>query len=268
LLAIARGSYKSRIVTSFYTPDARLKSRLASGPAVGCHWLTLGAPVLAELAAEAGAETIVIDLQHGRWDREGLENALAAIAGRAPSLVRTADASDFAIGSSLDAGAHGVIVPMISSGEACASVVAAAHYPPHGRRSGGGARPGADFTAYQAAMRDHMLVAVMIETVAGLEAAEAIAATPGLDMVFVGPNDLSLAMGEPQGSPAFEAALKRILAAAKTAGVPVGVYTGSAEQAVQRGAEGFRLVVVANDAQLNRAAAKRIWDGFRAALAR
>lgn len=247
-----------------YLPDERLKSRMRSQQALGCHWLTLGAPVLAELAAEAGAECIVIDLQHGRWDREGLENAIAAIAGRAPTLVRTADASDFAIGSVLDAGAHGVIVPMISSAAACASVVDAAHYPPAGRRSGGGARPGADFAAYRTAMTDHMLVATMIETAAGVEACEAIAATPGLGMIFVGPNDLALSLGAGPGSPVFDAALSRILAAGKAGGVPVGIYTGGAAQAAAREAEGFRFVVVASDVQLNRGEAKSVWDRFKA----
>ncbi len=250
-------------MSSAYLPDDRLKSRLALAGAVGCHWLTLGAPVLAELASEAGAESLVIDMQHGRWDREGLENAIAAVGARAPVLVRTADASDFAIGSALDAGAHGVIVPMINGAAECASVVAAAHYPPHGRRSGGGARPGADFAAYRKAMADHMLVAVMIETVAGVEAAEAIAAVPRLGMIFIGPNDLSLALGEAQGSPAFEAALALVLAAGEAAGVPVGIYTGNAEQAASRAAEGYRFVVVASDVQLNRAAARSVWDGFR-----
>jgi 2-keto-3-deoxy-L-rhamnonate aldolase RhmA len=253
-------------MSAAYLPDDRLKSRLAAGDAVGCHWLTLGAAVLAELAAEAGAESIVIDMQHGRWDRAGLENAILGVGGRAPSLVRTADASDFAIGSALDAGAHGVIVPMINSAAECASVVAAAHYPPLGRRSGGGARPGADFVAYRAAMADHMLVAVMIETVAGLEAAEAIAAVPRLGMVFVGPNDLSLALGEAQGSPTFEAALARVLAAGHAAGTPVGIYTGNADQAAQRVAEGFQFVVVASDVQLNRASAKAVWEQFRTSI--
>jgi 2-keto-3-deoxy-L-rhamnonate aldolase RhmA len=246
-----------------YMPDDRLKTRLKTGRAVGCHWLNLGAPVLAELAAEAGAESIVIDLQHGRWSREGLENAIAAVAGRAPTLVRTADASDFAIGSVLDAGAHGIIVPMISSAADCADVVAAAHYPPAGRRSGGGARPGLDFLAYQKSMSDHLLVSTMIETAAGVEACEVIAATPGLGMVFVGPNDLSLSMGEAQGSPVFEAALKRVLAAGKAAGVPVGIYTGGVGQARSRAAEGFRFVVVASDVALNHAEPKAAWARFQ-----
>jgi 2-keto-3-deoxy-L-rhamnonate aldolase RhmA len=248
-------------MSTAYLPDARLRSRLAAGAVVGCHWLTLGAAVLAELAADAGAESIVVDMQHGRWSREDLENAILGIGGRAPSLVRTMDTSDVAIGSALDAGAHGVIVPMIGSAAECASVVAAAHYPPLGRRSSGGARPVADFAAYRAAMAEHMLVAVMIETVAGLEAVEAIAATPRLGMIFVGPHDLSLAMGEAQGAPAFEAALARVLSAGKTAGTPVGIYTAS-DQAANRAAQGFQFVVVASDLELNRAKASRAWERF------
>jgi 2-dehydro-3-deoxyglucarate aldolase/4-hydroxy-2-oxoheptanedioate aldolase len=153
---------------------------------------------------------------------------------------------------------------MISNAAECASAVAAAHYPPLGRRSGGGARPGADFAAYRTAMAEHMLVAVMIETAAGVEAAAAIAAVPRLGMIFVGPNDLSLALGEAQGSAAFEAALARVLAAGRAASVPVGIYTGNADQAAARAAQGYQFVVVASDVQLNRATAKGVWDRFRA----
>jgi 2-dehydro-3-deoxyglucarate aldolase/4-hydroxy-2-oxoheptanedioate aldolase len=253
-------------MSNAYLPDERLKSRLAGdGPAIGCHWLNLGAPVLAELAAEAGAESIVFDLQHGRWGREALENAIAAIAGRAPVLIRTADASDFAIGSSLDAGAHGLIVPMVNSAAECANVIAAAHYPPSGRRSGGGARPGLDFPAYRAAMGAHLLVSVMVETAQAIEDCEAIAATPGLGMVFIGPNDLALSLGAGPGSPVFDNALKRVLAAGRAAGVPVGVYTSGAEQAKARAAEGFRFVVVTSDTTLNRAEARAAWSRYRGA---
>jgi 2-dehydro-3-deoxyglucarate aldolase/4-hydroxy-2-oxoheptanedioate aldolase len=247
-----------------YLPDDRLKRRMQAGETVGCHWLMLGAPVLAELAADAGAQSIVFDLQHGGWDRSALMHAITAIGGRAPSLVRTADASDFAIGSALDAGAHGIIVPMISSAAECASVVAASHFPPAGRRSGGGPRPMADFGAYRTSMTDHMLVSVMIETAEGLADAAAIAATPGLDMIFVGPSDLSLAIGAGPGSPVFDDGLKRVLEAGHAAGVPVGIYTGNLEQAAQRSAEGFRFVVVASDVQLNRDTARGIWKRFGA----
>jgi len=256
-----QGLYIAAMAT-IYTPDDRLKRQFAEGKAVACHWLALGAPVLAELAADAGAQSVVFDLQHGRWSRDGLENALAAVAGRAPTLARTADASDFAIGSALDAGLQGVIAPMISSAAACAEVVAAARFPPHGRRSGGGARPMHNFAAYRQATAEHLVVGVMIETAEGVAAADVIAATPGLDLIFIGPSDLSLALGAAYGSAEFEAALATVLAAGKAAGVPVGVYTGSVAEAASRAAQGFQFLVAASDTQLNRAGAKTIWDGW------
>jgi 2-keto-3-deoxy-L-rhamnonate aldolase RhmA len=245
-----------------HIPDARLKTWLASGKAVGCHWLALGAPVLAELAADAGAQCIVFDAQHGRWGRDALENAIAAVAGRAPTLVRTADAGYFAVGSALDAGVQGIIAPMVSSAAACAEVVAAARFPPHGRRSGGGPRPMLDFGAYRKATAEELVVGIMIETREGVEAAEAIAATPGLDLIFIGPSDLMLAIGGGPGTAVFEDALKRVLAAGAKAGVPVGLYTPDAAQALQRGQEGFRFVVTTSDTSLNRGAAKAMWDAW------
>jgi 2-keto-3-deoxy-L-rhamnonate aldolase RhmA len=250
-------------MAAFQNPDERLKSWLHGSNAVGCHWFCLGSPALAEMAADAGAQSIVFDLQHGRWEREALENAVIAVGTRAPMLARTADASDFAIGSALDAGVHGVIVPMISSAEAAASVVAASRFPPHGRRSGGGARPMANFAAYRAATAQHLVAAVMIETAEGVETCEAIAATPGLDMIFIGPSDLSLALGAGPGSELFDGALKRILAAGQAAGVPVGIYTADARAAAARAAEGFRFVVAASDVQLNGSVAKSIWDAWK-----
>jgi 2-keto-3-deoxy-L-rhamnonate aldolase RhmA len=251
-------------MTPFSHPTARLKTRLKAGEALGCHWLGLGSPSLAELAAEEEPDAIVFDLQHGVWDRTTLDLAVGAIAGRAPVIARTQDQSLFAINSALDAGCHGVIVPLVDTAAECAAVVAAAHYPPKGRRSAGGARSTGSFAAYQAATAAHLLVAVMIETAAGVDASEAIAATAGLDMIFIGPTDLSLALGEVMGSPLFEAAVARILAAGKAAGVPVGIYTGSTQLALQRAAQGFQFMVVANDTHLAKVGAAAAWKTFRA----
>ncbi len=251
-------------MTPFSHPTPRLKARLKAGEAVGCHWLQLGSTTLAELAAEGEPDAIVLDMQHGVWDRTTLNNAVGAIAGRAPPIARVQDDSLWAINSALDAGCHGVIVPLIDSARQCADAVAAAHYPPVGRRSAGGPRANLDFAGYRADTAANLLVAVMIETALGVEAAEAIAATPGLDMIFIGPTDLSLALGEGLGTPGFEAAVSRILAACKAAGIAAGIYTGSLDQALARATQGFRFMVVANDIQLARAGAKGAWDAFRA----
>ncbi len=234
-------------------PTPTLKARLKSGPAIGCHWLSLGSPALAELAADASPDAIVIDTQHGLWDRSSLEAAIGAVAGRVPVLVRVADQSDYAIGSALDAGAYGVIAPMVNTAAECAKVVSATQYPPVGHRSGGGARTSADFAAYRAAAQ-HLVASVMIETAAAVEAAEAIAATPGLDMIFIGPGDLSLSLESSQGEARFEAAVARVMAAGRAAGVPVGIFTGNLDQALARAKEGHAFVVAAYDVVVNRAA--------------
>ena len=234
-------------------PTEALKTRLKSGPAVGCHWLSLGSPAVAELAADASPDVIVIDMQHGLWDRSSLESAIGAVAGRAPVLVRVADQSDYAIGSALDAGAHGVIAPMVNTAAECAKVVSATQYPPVGHRSGGGARTTADFAGYRAAT-GRLVASIMIETAAAVEAAEAIAATPGLDMIFIGPGDLSLSLESAQGTPKFEAAVAKVMAAGRAAGVPVGIFTVSLDQAIARAKEGHAFVVAAYDVAIARTA--------------
>ena len=233
------------------TPSGALKARLNAGEVVGCHWLSLGSPALAELAATAGADTLVIDMQHGLWDRVSLEAVIGTTNAAAALLVRTADQSAYAISSALDAGADGIIAPLVDSAAQCAAVVMAARFPPHGRRSAGGVRPLKDFGAYRAAVDQHLLVAVMIETAEAVDAAEDIAATPGLDMIFIGTGDLALSLGAGPGARTFEAALQRVLTAGRAAGVAVGAFTPDLDHALNRAAQGFQFVVFANDIDQN-----------------
>jgi len=228
---------------------AELRERLAEGAALGVIWLSLGAPALAELAAQAGADALVLDLQHGLWDRAGLEAAVGLAAPRCPVLVRVAENSARAIGEALDAGAEGVLVPLVETPEEAAAAVAAARYPPEGRRSGGGVRPlAAGFGPYVAHARARTLVGVMIETRAGVADAAGIAAVPGLDLVFLGTGDLMLSHAdEPDPAGATEAACARVLAACRAAGLPCGAFTPDAAAAVARRAEGHALTVVASD---------------------
>lgn len=229
-------------------------ARLRAGKAVRAIWLTLGSVPLAEIAAESAPDVIVLDGQHGSWDRATLAAAIAAAAPATP-LVRVAANLPYLIGDALDAGAMGVIVPLVESAEAAAAAVAAAHFPPRGTRSGGGHRPLRAFADYVAASATDTLVAVMIETRAGRDHAAAIAATAGVDLVFVGPGDLALSIGQD----ALEPAIVAIAAAAAAAGVPCGVFTSTAD-AARRIAEGFAFVIVADDINLAR-------KGFADALA-
>ena len=146
-----------------------LRARLARNLPIGAFWMTTGSTAVMEIAAGAAPDAIVIDAQHGLWDRQTLEHAVGLVSRRVPILVRTAENSAIAIGQALDAGAEGVIVPLIETDTEAAAAVSSARFPPHGARSGGGVRPLAhDFARYYAAANDRTVVGVMIETQRGV----------------------------------------------------------------------------------------------------
>lgn len=221
-------------------------ARLRHGEALASIWLSLGSCALAEIAAETAPDVIVFDAQHGLWDSTTLHSALDAVSKRSTPLVRVAANIPHLIGQALDSGAHGVIVPYIESAAQAAQAVAAARFPPHGHRSGGGVRPLADFPSYVDACSREVMVAVMIETCAGLANAQEIIATPGVDMIFIGPGDLMLSLGD-DGAQDIELHLHAILTASRAGRVPCGLFTPDARQARRRIAEGFRFVVAADD---------------------
>lgn len=223
-----------------------LKARLAHGPCLGVAWFALGSAALVELALRAGPDAIVIDLQHGLWERRELEAAIGIVPPGVSALVRVAENSPLAIGSALDAGAEGVIVPLVESAEAAASAVRSSRYPPRGVRSAGGVRPLHDFAGYVRAAESIVTIA-MIETRAGLAQAGAIAATEGIDMVFIGSGDLALSLGVAPAHAEHAAACAGIRDASASAGLPCGIFTAGAQEALARRAEGYRMVVVATD---------------------
>ena len=138
------------------TSDAHpgLKDVLRRPGGAGAFWFALGTPALVELALPAQPDLVVFDLQHGLWRPDTFEAALGVLPPQVPSLARLADASPAGIGQALDAGATGVLVPLVEDAATAAACVAAAHYPPAGTRSGGGVRPLArGFADYVAAAR-------------------------------------------------------------------------------------------------------------------
>jgi 2-keto-3-deoxy-L-rhamnonate aldolase RhmA len=226
---------------------ASLKRRIREGPGLGVFWLALGNVTLVETAVAAGAEAIVIDMQHGLFDRISLEAAIGSVPANVPCLVRTADDTPVSIGTALDAGAEGVIVPLIESGKQAAAVASAAHFPPKGIRSGGGIRPLRDFGAYLDAAPDAIAVGVMIETKKGLANAAAIASAKNVDFVFIGTGDLALSLGASPGSALHARACGAILKACKKARTPCGTFSFGGGSAAQKIAEGYAMAVVHND---------------------
>jgi 4-hydroxy-2-oxoheptanedioate aldolase len=180
--------------------------------------------------------------------------ALTAIdaAGRAVGMVRVGANDAATIGRALDAGAAGVIVPLINSADDAAAAVAASRYPPAGIRSYGPTRSMLRIGPAPVVANDTVVVFAMIETPDGLANVEAIAATPGIDGLYIGPSDLTIAIGgaapgDPSVSDAFEAALIRIRQACVDNGIAAGLHTRSGEEAAKRMSEGFTVLTVAGD---------------------
>jgi 2-keto-3-deoxy-L-rhamnonate aldolase RhmA len=237
-----------------------LRFKVESGAHVSVVWLAIGSPALAEIAARAQPDAIVLDAQHGLWDRAGVEYAVG-LAAPVPVLVRVAANDATAIGQALDAGAEGVIVPLIESGEEAERAVSFARFPPKGVRSGGALRPLANLPGYLANARRNTLVIAMIETAKGMRRARDIAEADGLDMVLIGTGDLAISLGTDfSGDPRHEQACQDIRAACAAAWMPCGIFTATPEEAAKRRAEGWRMTVAANDLGL-------LSGGFRAALA-
>ena len=229
-----------------------LKSRLAAGEALLGAWCAIPSALTTEALGRAGFDWVLIDMQHGCMDYEtALDMIRAADLGGATPIVRTPWNEPGIIGRVLDAGALGVLVPMIQTQADAKRAADACLYPPAGRRSFGPMRVGLrDGPGYAADANARVLVIPMIETAEALGEVDAIARTPGVDALFVGPFDLSIALGLPPGDndgvTAFDEAISRVSAAAKSAGVATAVLS-NARVAPLRLKQGFQLVSVMTD---------------------
>ncbi len=239
----------------------RLRAKWQAGePAFGL-WAAIASSLTVELAGVIGYDYVCVDLQHGFSDERAMLSMLqaTAAAGSTP-LVRVAWNEPGLIMRALDLGAAGVIVPLVGSRAEATRAVEACRYPPEGTRSYGPSR--AELVIGSAVPSELAAAALcfgMIETADGLEKVEEIAATPGLDGVYIGPSDLSLALGlRPRvGGAPLEEAIVRVREAAHAHGLIAGMHCASGHAARARAAEGFQLVTVAVD-----------WSLFRATIAR
>jgi 2-dehydro-3-deoxyglucarate aldolase/4-hydroxy-2-oxoheptanedioate aldolase len=223
-----------------------LRYRLQCSAAIPLVWLSLGNAALAEIAARSQPGALVIDLQHGLWERGALEAAIGIAGAHVPMIARTADCSATAIGTALDAGACAVMAPLVETADDARAVVSAGRYPPQGRRSGGGVRPLLAGAQSMAAVNQHVALGAMIETALGARNADAICAVEGLDFIFIGTGDLQLSM--PGATPdELKACCAGIRDAAHARGLPCGLFTTDAAGARAAFAEGYELAVAAND---------------------
>ena len=233
--------------------------------ATGLLLLTPGA-YSAEVLAHQGWDFLFVDMQHGAIDERAATDMLTAISTTDTTpLVRVPGLNSGMIGKMLDAGAYGIICPMIDTAEEVRRLVAACRYPPLGNRSCGPFRAslygGADYVEHA---NETVLALAMIETREALENLEEIVAVPGLDAVYVGPSDLSFALGLTPGfdqeEKVFLEAIDRIVRAANAQGVVAGIHNGSAAYARRMIQLGFRLVSISTDVGLLTAGSRHILD--------
>jgi len=249
-----------------------VKQRLRAGKACFGSLLNFGDPLVAELMASAGFDWLLADTEHGPIDLATLAMMFATIT-RYPCapFVRVHALSEESVKRVLDAGAWGVLAPNIRTREEAERLVRACTYPPRGVRSLGAGRFALSFktdapTYFQRA-NDEILVIAQIEHVDGVRNIDAILSVPGIDACYVGPNDWCASAGlapslEPP-HPEFEAAMQKILAAARRHGVAAGIHCLKPETVNRRIREGWTLVGMVNDQRFLLGAAKAARDAVK-----
>jgi 4-hydroxy-2-oxoheptanedioate aldolase len=248
----------------------RLRAKWNAGEPTYGLWAGIDSSLTAELAAAAGYDYVCVDMQHGLSDERTMVSIFqATVAAGSTPLARLAWNEPWLIMRALDLGAAGVIVPLVGSGAEAARAVQACKYPPSGNRSYGpiraelvvGSRAPADLS-------EAVLCFAMIETRDGLDRLEEIAGTSGLDGIYIGPADLSLALGLTPGvgGAVLDQAIARVREACDANGLIAGMHCGGGQMAHARAVEGFKLITVGVDSSLFKSTIARELAEARAPL--
>lgn len=240
------------------------------GVALGVMIFEMATPGVGRLAASAGADFVLFDLEHTAWSIDRIAPALGTMrADDVTPLVRVPGTLPHLIAGALDAGALGVMVPMVEDEAQAAAAVRAATFPPEGARGYGllfrdQLHPDGMGATMAATDRERLVIA-QIETVRGVERVDAIAATPGVDVLWVGQYDLSASLGVPGAfdDPRMRAAEDRVATACRDHGVVAGMLASSPEHVDDLLKRGFRCIAVANDLQLFDSGLSRAIDRAR-----
>lgn len=249
--------------------ENRLRTLWAQDQAAVNGWLAVPNGFSAEVMAHQGWDTLTIDLQHGVVDYPAMVGMLQAIS-TTPTvpIVRVPWLEPGIVMKALDAGAYGVIAPMVNTADDAAKLVAWTHYAPQGTRSFGPVRAllygGADYPAHA---NKTVVAFAMIETAQALDNLDAILSVEGLDAIYIGPSDLSLALGcKPvfdDVEPKVQQAIDHIVARAAAHGVKAGIHNGRPDVALARIAKGFRFVTVSSDARILASGSQELLGAMR-----
>lgn len=229
------------------------REKCVAGTKVVGTFAAIPHPVAIEVTAHAGPDFICIDWEHSQIARDAIENLVrAADVHRVPAMVRVPGHAPEAIAAVLDAGARGVLVPRVSSAAQAAAAVKALRYPPDGERGVGPGRAagyGYRIFDYLASANAEIVAAVQVETAEGLANADAIAATQGVDVVFVGPGDLSVSIDAigPAGQNKLDKAIGTIVKAALKRGKTAGLFCTRPEDVATWSAKGVSFFILASD---------------------
>ncbi len=219
------------------------------------YWIACDNPVGTERIAGVGYDYVGIDGQHGVMQVSGWQSAMLAVdaMGCSAGVIRVPSVDPIAIGTALDVGARAVIVPMVNNAqEASVAVRACRHWPTGTRSLAGPVRAELRLGSVPGELDDAVACIVMIETAAAVDDLAAICATPGLDAVYVGPADLSVALGaqyfgDPAADESLQRVLKEITEAAARAGIACGIHCPNGATAASRLAEGFSFATISSD---------------------
>ena len=245
-----------------------VKRALKAGQASVGTWLSLGCVTATRFMARAGFDWLTVDTEHSLVGIETTTHLFASIADAGCiALARVPSNRHDHIKRMLDNGAHGIVVPMVNSRAEAEAAVSAVLYPPFGTRSVGGSVHALNFgtTAadYYAHANEELLVVLQCEHIQSVENADAIFSVPGIDAIFVGPNDLAASMrgkdGRPPSADATSQAMKHILETCKKHKVAAGVHTSSPQEALMRIEEGWQFIAITSEL-------KMMLDGVRAVL--
>lgn len=258
-----------------------VKQALEAGkPSVGT-WLSLGSITASRFLARCGFAWLTVDIEHSLVDWETATHMFAAIADAGcTALARVPANRHDHIKRVLDNGAHGVVVPMVNTRQEAEDAVAACLYPPTGNRSVGGSVHALNFRCtpgdYYAKANDEVIVVLQCEHIQAVEDADKVFSVPGIDAIFVGPNDLAASMrskdGRPPSAEATSQAMKHILATCKKHNVAAGVHCYSPDDAKARIEEGWQFIAIGSELRMMMDSAadvvKRTGLGMQTDLAR
>jgi 4-hydroxy-2-oxoheptanedioate aldolase len=253
-----------KLVKDVLVRENRLRTIWQAGGAVLNGWLAIPSAFSAETMAHQGWDSLTIDLEHGVVDYQAAVNMLTAISTtNTVPVVRVPWLEPGILMKMLDAGAYALICPMVNTRADAEKLVSFTHYQPVGTRSFGPVRAllygGADYPQHA---NDTIVVFAQIETQEALDNLDDILSVKGLDAIYIGPSDLSLALGcrptfDDVDEPVAEA-IDHIVARAKSHGVVAGIHNGTPEAALKRIDKGFQFVTVSSDARLIAAGAQQI----------